>query len=270
MTGLDKIIADGWQRHTAEPEQVAAALEDAGNGGDLDEDQWPALLKLYFHVVYTHLGDERRLRGFLAKNGSATGCVEEYAALLAICVGAADAPAAATESLPEAALYARAASELGHLGRNERSIPLYKTALAKLPATFDPASPHIRELAIASNNMAVAYELMADRSAKETAHMLLCAHKAREFWQHCGTFINVERAEYRLAMAHLSAGDFPRALHHARACEAICAEHQLGGIEQFYASAALAEINLKRCHAIRAALPAEDQQHCTLPEGISL
>lgn len=273
MTALDKGIAEGWRRHTAEPEQVAAVIEGidlAGNGGDLDASQWPALFKLYFHVVYTHLADERRLRSYLAraKNGPAASCAEEYSALLAICVGAPEVPAATTKSLPEAALYARAAFELGHLGRNERSISLYKTALAKIPDSFDPSSPSIRELAIASNNIAVAYESLADRSAEETTQMLLCAHKAREFWQHCGTVINVERAEYRLAMAYLAAGDFPRALSHARACEALCAEHQLGGIEQFYASAALAEINLKRCHAIRANLPAEDLQYCTLPQGM--
>lgn len=267
MKKIDKFIAEGWQRHTAEPERVAAALEGIG-ATNLDNKQWPALLKLYFHVVYTHLGDERRLRGFLARAENGSAAAEEYAALLAICAGAADAPAAAAKSLPEAALYARAASELGHLGRNERSIPLYKTAIAKIPETFDPASPQIRELAIASNNIAVAYESLAVRSAEETAHMLLCAHKAREFWQHCGSVVNIERAEYRLAYANLAAEDFPAALRHARACEKLCAEHQLDGIEQFYASAALAEINLKHCHAIRAALPADDQQHCRFPQGM--
>lgn len=37
--------------------------------------------------------------------------------------------------------------------------------------------------------------------------MLLAAQTARKFWEQAGTWLQVEKAEYRLSMTYLQAGD---------------------------------------------------------------
>jgi hypothetical protein len=106
---------------------------------------------------------------------------------------------------------------------------------AGLPAS-DPMN---RALAVTGNNLACALEEKAARSAEERALMILAAQTGRRYWELAGTWLETERAEYRLAMTWLQAGDPPRAREHAQACLAIVAAHDGPALERFSGCEAL-------------------------------
>ena len=100
------------------------------------------------------------------------------------------------------------------------------------PGKGDPAA---RTLAITGNNLAADLEEKSDRSDGETKLMLKAAEIGRRYWEVSGTWVEVERAEYRLAISHLKAGDPKQALVHADNCLQICRDRQSSLFEQFFA-----------------------------------
>ena len=60
-------------------------------------------------------------------------------------------------------------------------------------------APAIRALAVGGNNLAAALEEKADRDAAETEAMVAAANGALRYWKEAGTWLEEERAEYRLA-----------------------------------------------------------------------
>ena len=105
--------------------------------------------------------------------------------------------------------------------------------------------------------------------------MLHAAALGRRCWGLAGTWLETERAEYRLAMAGLAAGDAERARAHAQACLAIVdAQPEPSPFERFFGCEALALAAsaqgdaAARAQAVQAAqaafeaLPADDQAAC--------
>jgi hypothetical protein len=73
--------------------------------------------------------------------------------------------------------------------------------------------------------------------------MLQAAALARRFWGRAGGWLEAERAEYRLALCWLRAGDADRARSHAQACLAIVqAQPEAAALERFFAWEALGRI----------------------------
>ena len=64
-----------------------------------------------------------------------------------------------------------------------------------------------RALAVAANNLASSLEERSTRSAGERELMILAAQTARHYWGRAGGWLETERAEYRLAMSWVQAGD---------------------------------------------------------------
>jgi hypothetical protein len=75
---------------------------------------------------------------------------------------------------------------------------------------------------------------------ERVATMLTAAAVARRAWIRAGTWLQVERAEYQLALCHAVAGDGKAARVHALACLAICKANGADAVEHFYAEEALA------------------------------
>jgi hypothetical protein len=105
------------------------------------------------------------------------------------------------------------------------------------PSKDDPAS---RALAVAANNLACTLEEREGRSKTETSLMLRAAEAARRYWEIAGTWLHVERAEYRLAISNLAAGRSRGALEHAGTCLRIVEENGSDPVEMFFAREALA------------------------------
>lgn len=107
------------------------------------------------------------------------------------------------------------------------------------PNREDPAG---RDLAVAGNNLACELEERAELTPPETAFMLRAAEVGRRFWEIAGGWLQVERAEYRLAMSHLRAGLMPQALAHAQECLRVVSENGSEAGEVFFAHEALAKV----------------------------
>jgi hypothetical protein len=66
--------------------------------------------------------------------------------------------------------------------------------------------------------------------------MILAAQASRRFWELAGTWIHVERSEYRLANTYLRAGDVKKSVHHAEECVRMCHENNADADELKYAN----------------------------------
>jgi len=126
-----------------------------------------------------------------------------------------------------------------------RAQAYFKRALEAAPglAKEDPAH---KTLATTANNIAYALETQDGRNEAETELMLLAARAARTHWEIAGGWLEVERAEYRLAKSYLKAGLAQKSREHAQACLRIVAVQRADALEVFYAheALALAELSL--------------------------
>jgi len=114
-------------------------------------------------------------------------------------------------------------------------------------AAYGPTSADVatRTLAMAGNNLAVEFENRTEISKDERALMIKAAYAGRDFWRIAGGWMEVERAEYRLAMTHIKAGDAAAALRHAANCRRIIEENGSDAYELTFAREALAKAKLK-------------------------
>lgn len=127
-----------------------------------------------------------------------------------------------------------------------RSHTLLKKALDIAETSLDQKDPANRSLAVTGNNLACALEEKANRTNEETELMIFAAKTGRKFWEIAGTWLEVSRAEYRLAMTYLQADNIQQALHHALTCIEMCRQNNAGPLDMFYAYEAIAQVEVKR------------------------
>lgn len=70
--------------------------------------------------------------------------------------------------------------------------------------------------------------------------MVAAAEAGLEYWQLAGTWLEHERAEYRLAKSLLQAGFPAKAVHAAQRCVDICEANEAPAFERFFGDAVLA------------------------------
>lgn len=109
--------------------------------------------------------------------------------------------------------------------------------------------PMHRALAVAGNNLASSLEEKPARSTDERALMIVAAQAARRHWSIAGTWLEIERAEYRLANTWLQAGDMDRAREHAQACLAIVDANGGDTLERLFGWEALGRVERAAGHA---------------------
>jgi hypothetical protein len=240
---LEKAWADHGDRPADVADRLPGALAWVGDGSDAQ-----GLARLAVHVLGEHLGDWARGIGFvdtLAAHCSALGDAEVERALargratLRLSRGDADADAALDRD-DRIAAQAGAAAALAGRGEWRRAIALYARALADAKAGLADGSPALRALAVAGNNLAAALEEKQDRDADETAGMVMAAQGGLDYWRRAGTWLEHERAEYRLAMSLLAAGRAGEAAVAAGRCIEVCNANDAPAFERFFACAALA------------------------------
>lgn len=281
MTMKD-FVGKGWRDHAGDAEGV---FERLPMGLDLVEsgDDALSLSALVVHVAGEHLGrwDEglSLLDGLLslspcAEDPKARAALNRSRAVLQHCAGrTAERDACLAVGLdpgrPEASaairVWAIAASALAGQGRVDEASETFRKAVDLAgygPTSEDPAA---RALAITSNNLACELEEKPDRTLAEDELMREAALAGRRFWEISGTWVNVERAEYRLARTHLELGEPEAALTHARRCLEICEEHGAEALEFFFAH----EARTRAMHAdgrSADALAARDEAAALLPK----
>ena len=129
-----------------------------------------------------------------------------------------------------------------------------------------PGSPAIRALAVGGNNLAAALEAKKDRDAAETEGMLVAANGGLTYWKQAGTWLEEERAEYRLTRSLLQAGRAADAIESARRCIDVCVRNDAPAIETFFGCVVLALA--QRANGDAAAFAASRQQALALLERV--
>ncbi|MCA9492275.1 MAG: hypothetical protein KC621_20220 [Myxococcales bacterium] len=245
MSLKDRISA-AWRQHGDDPEGVAAGL--AAMAAEVDADQAPALAGLAMHVLGEHLGryDEgvellqvgfRDLAGLPQVLRSRIALVlarDADEAVLAMVPGEGAQRTSGEVRVWANALGMRAAR--GDMATAGRWLARAGAAAFKLPAD-DPA---VRSVAVAANNLACELELRAERAGEEDRVLRSAAQLAFACWERAGTWVNVERAEYRLAKTHLALGEPVPAVTHALSCLQICLNQGAEPDELVYAHEVLA------------------------------
>lgn len=239
-----------WDDHATQPAAVAERLATQGLALVNEPAHVAPLAQLVHHVFGEHLGrwDDglAALRALAAHPVCMPGepgaqAVQRCQASLALCAGQTDprGQMTASEAIRVTALAAAALAEQ----QTPRAMQLLQDALARSDAAqLPPEDPAHRALAVAGNNLACTLEEKAGRSAEEVELMILAAQTGRRFWAIAGGWLETERAEYRLAMTWVQAGDLAQARQHAQACLDTVRRESAPALERFFAWEALAVV----------------------------
>ena len=249
---IDTFIDKGWDQHVKDPWGVAARLHSEGVALLTDAAQIVPLAHLAHHVMGEHLGHwqeglqfQQRLAALpLCEPGSTEAqALRRFMASLQLASDTADERTAlgASDRIHVTAMAAATLAERD----TARALQLFQDALAQADAAALPDSdPVNRALAVSANNLAATLEEKPQRSAQERSLMILAAQTARRFWGVAGGWLETERAEYRLAMSWLQAGDPLLARQHAQNCLDIVEAHGAPAMERFFGCEALAKAEL--------------------------
>lgn len=282
MTDLQPFINQAWTDHADDPPAVAMRLQQVLDSV-LTEDDLIALARLAHHVYGEHLaawGDGLKYLAALARgpafsvHGSSGQALRRLRASLGLACGESDVRGTLGpgDRITVSALTAAALA----MHDTARATQLLQEALAEADtAALADTDPAARALAVAGNNLAATLEVKAGRSAAERELMILAAQAARRWWQRAGSWLETERAELRLALTWLAAGDPAQARQHALACLAIVdAQAEVPALERFYGLEALALAEraagnasaqaqaLAAMRLAHARLSADDQRWC--------
>jgi hypothetical protein len=279
-TNIDAFVAQCWADHASQPDAVASRLR-TDTPAPTQPAHLAALARLVVHVLGEHLGrfDDARWRlGALRDHALADASVQSA---LRVAFATLDLAEHDATTVPGLDLAERVRSEAAAAalcvgrGQSGRALRLLATARERVAALPHASAADHRPLAVACNNMA--WELHArgrQRSADDTAAMLDIAAASRAHWALTGTWLEVERADYCLALTHLDAGQADTALHHAAQCLAACLTHDAPPYEHFFGHEAMARVQAARgdraaarhhadaaCAAF-ARLPVHEQADC--------
>ena len=270
---FDEFLETAWNDHGDRPQEVADRLASSQHVVESAE-HVPPFARLVMHVYGEHLGHWDRgiellesLRRLPASAGSATAAAALDRNIATLRYAGGDAtvlePLSAEDRISVLALAASAFS-----GRNgmKRAIATYTEALALAEAGLPPQSPALRALAVGGNNLAAALEEKADRDDAETAGMVVAANGGLTYWKRAGTWLEEERAEYRLTRSLLQARMPRDAIASAQRCIDVCVRNDAPAIETFFGYVVLALA--QRASGDATAFAASRQQALALYEKV--
>jgi hypothetical protein len=258
-TEFDTFLARAWTDHATRSDAVARRLRTR-TPPPQSPAQLSALSRFVVHLLGEHLGrfDDARwrlaaLRTHALADESVQSDLRVGEATLNLGQGRDDAVLHLSAAESVRAESGAATLCLGR-GQLERALHFIDSAAARIAALPDPQPQDHRPLAVACNNMAWELQALRDkRSQAQTQAMLRIAAASREHWSRAGTWLHIERAEYCLALTHLSAGLFDDAWRHAGQCLAVCLHHRAPPLEHFYAHEAMAQVHHARREAAELA-----------------
>jgi hypothetical protein len=247
-----QFIEQAWNEHGDKPDEVADRLA-AALPMIVAAEQITPFARIVTHVYGEHLGQWARGIALLEALRDARdhsdgpdvgGVITRSIAALRYAGGDMRAMRGLSNADRAAAL-ATAASAF--TGREDFSRALDTYAMAvQLAADLPEGSPAFRALAIGGNNLAAALEQRSDRDEAQTEGMVAAARGGLTFWRLAGTWLEEERALYRLARSLIAAGKPDEAIESAKQCAEVCLANEASAFERFFAYAVLA-------HALREA-----------------
>lgn len=244
-TTVDSFLESAWSDHADHPQAVADRLAASFDVVQAPE-HVPPFVRLLVHVYGEHLGQWQRgvdllgaLRQLPAVDAHAVDSIARGVASLRYASGS---PENLNALSPEDRVLALATASSALAAREEipRAIAAFAEAVRAAQAGLPSASLGNRALAVGGNNLAAALEEKRDRTASETEAMVAAAEAGLNYWKLAGTWLEEERAEYRLARSLLQAGQPSAAIQSAERCLAICEHNTAPPFEQFFAHAVAA------------------------------
>ncbi|MBT9500262.1 MAG: hypothetical protein IV092_03395 [Burkholderiaceae bacterium] len=248
-TTLRTWLDQAWDQHPDQPQAVADRL--AEGIGLLADGTAPAeeLARFGEHLLLGHLDQAQPLRDFIAAMQPVAGRDEAVTRVLqraALGLVLAGHDAGSGPELPaDEQLRAMGQAMLAHTRRADRSGARQLLDRARSLAAQADEPKCWRALAIITNNLAGDlryYRVLAGGAADPQGDVLMleAAALARRHWATTGGWVEVERADYQLALCHAAACQGEAALQHARNCLAGCEANQADAYELFFAHEALA------------------------------
>lgn len=235
-------LNEAWNQHADHADKIFKEFPNHFNLVQSDEDV-VSLAHLITHVSADHLGQWTKgveLIDSLLKVRTIAdeSPLKRFKATLNICADKNFSLDGFSDS-DRARILAACASALAARNETARADKYLKKAELIAKEKLKENDPAFRGLAITGNTLACTLEDKETRNSEEVELMKLAAHVGRTYWEKSGTWLNVERAEYRLANTYLKAGDPQTALKHAESCLKIITKNGDDPIELFYAHEAL-------------------------------
>lgn len=249
---FDPFLEQAWNDHAHDPAAVAQRLHEHAVALVQTGAQLVPMAHLAQHVLGEHLGRWREGLALLARLGAlpvvddaGRAALARFDAALRLAGGLDDRRDALAPG-DRIRVTALAAGSLAEHDAARAGRLLDEAVAAADAAALPDTDPAHRALAVSGNNLAAALEERPDRSEAQRALMLRAAQVGRRFWALAGTWVETERAEYRLAMSWLQAGDTAQARQHAQNCLEIVRAHpgEQGEVplEAFFGWEALARV----------------------------
>ncbi|MCC7139580.1 MAG: hypothetical protein IT460_14245 [Planctomycetes bacterium] len=255
---FDAFLSKGWGDHGTDAEGVFARLPE-GERLVTEARHLAGLAGLAAHVAGDHLGRFDDGVAFLERlethatfdpttlEGKAV--IRSKAALHLAAGRRAEADrleerCRSVPTLPPASnrirILATASAALVGQRRTREAAALLEEALGLAAYGPDRNDPAARALAVTGNNLACELETRPSRTPEEAALMVRAAETGLRFWSLTGTWLETERAHYRLSCSQRLAGNAKASLEHAEACRSVVERNAGDAGEQFYAQEALA------------------------------
>ncbi len=251
-SAFDTFLSRAWADHATRSDAVARRLR-LRTPPPQQPEHLSALVRLVVNLLGEHLGrfDDARWRlDALRTHPLADETVQSDLRVAHATLAIAQRRRGATQRLTATeTVRAESAAAAMCLGRGQlgRALDLIASATQRLAALPEAAPQDHRPLAVACNNMAWELEeIGAMRSDVQTQSMLRLAAASREHWSRAGTWLHIERAEYCLALTHVSAGLHDQAWLHAAQCLAVCLRHHAAPLEHLSAHEAMARVHHAR------------------------
>ena len=229
-------------QHADQPSVITAGLRTRAAQLPADADGAEAI-RLAEHVWLAHAADAAGLQAFLDALPAALGqaastapSVERARLALAWLAGQ---PVPALADTLRWRLLQNVVLAMAAQGRSAQALGLLQTDEAA--ALAQGHSEAGKAFAATANNVASHLQDGPRGDAALDTLMLQAAALARRAWASAGGWMQVERADYRLALCHAAAGQGAEAVEHARRCLAGCvaAADQADAVEHFFAHEAL-------------------------------
>jgi hypothetical protein len=251
---LDNFLNQAWTDHATDAKGVAQRLPQA-LALLTENKQIPGLVHLAAHVFGEHLAQWEQGIEFLQQIQKQSVFEPQTESQIIIDRNVASLKMASGARLDlqsfgksdQIQIYASAAAGLA-MHEATQALGYLEKALA-LAQDLDITDPANRALAVKGNNMAAALEEKENRSSQENDLMIRAAQIGRKFWEIAGTWLHVERAEYRLAMSYLKSGQPEQASEHAQLCLNVVEQNKAEPMEYFFGYEAAAWVEKARGNA---------------------
>lgn len=249
---FETYLNQSWNDHATQSEKVAAEFSNGASVAQTNE-ELEQLVRLVTHVMGEHLARWSEGVAFLSGltkhtafiQGSETEkAIRRSIASLQVADGKNPDPKSFGLS-DQVRIFAMASSALTERD-SKRSQSLLQQALSLAETGLDKNDPANRALAVTGNNLACTLEEKKLRTQEDTDLMILASQTGRKYWELAGGWLEVSRAEYRLAMTYLQAEDLAKAFRHAQICVEMCQENKAGDLDMFFAYEALAQVEKKK------------------------